>query len=343
MGVVESELLSFAARVIEKTGGVTECHADRVAALFPPEIAEKLEVPEELVVGGEETPLGYGTPLFERLVKMATEQTPVTFGYIEVPYLKKSGFEQVVAQDLTFDNGRVLVRGRAEARTSYMVLYCTYVAMSDERKEGLVRVAIHESSGAVIEGFEQELRHWNLQPYQTGQVPPHFPVHLKESIQRAMARAEQLVAVELQEFVSSMRRRLVRDVNNTKEYYEALAREMEATLNRSNLSESQRRERLAKISELPVEAARKIADLQGKYNIEVRLRACAARRLLVEVVQLVAEIQYKNLTRSLPLLWNPVSRRVDPLVCDHCGATVRRMHVGRDSTRIHLLCPDCSR
>ena len=55
------------------------------------------------------------------------------------------------------------------------------------------------------------------------------------------------LSLYLIEFINSMKRRLRRDVKNTKEYYEALQKEMEAGLSHPNLSESHKQDRLEKI------------------------------------------------------------------------------------------------
>lgn len=148
--VSDPELLSFSAELLEKHGGLIESESDRLLALLPQHLARELEVPEEVQLGSEQTPLLYGSPLLDRLISLATREIPVVYGQIQVPYLKKAGFEQLIGKDLVFADGQVRISGRAEARTTYMVLACHYVALSDERKEGLVQVGIHEGTGALI-------------------------------------------------------------------------------------------------------------------------------------------------------------------------------------------------
>jgi hypothetical protein len=75
----------------------------------------------------------------------------------------------------------------------------------------------------------------------------------------------------------------------------------EASLSRHNLSEAQRQERIVKIE-----------DLQQKYKIQVRLKPCAALRFLVDVVYVMVEIRFRKHTRTIHLIWNPLSRRLDP-------------------------------
>jgi len=89
-----------------------------------------------------------------------------------------------------------------------------------------------------------------------------------------MQKARVLAEEKLIDFINSMRRRLRRDVKNSREYYDALRkREWKQAFPVNNLSEAQRQERIAKIEDLPREMAQKIEDLQQKYKIQVRLKA----------------------------------------------------------------------
>jgi len=336
------ELLSFAAQVFEKHGGIAEQDDNHVMALLPPSLADSLDLPEEVQLGGGAMPLLYGSPVLDRLIQVATEEIPLVFGRIEVPYLKKAGFDQLIGQDIVFINGQARVTSRAEARTSYTVLTCRYVALSDERKEGLVEVGTHEGTGAIIEDLETLWPEFRPEIYIPGKVPPHFSIHLERAIANAMQKAQVLAGEKLTDFINSMRRRLRRDVKNTREYYDALKKEMEASLTHHNLSEAQRQERIAKIEDLPREMAQKIEDLQQKYKIQVCLKPCAVLRFLVDIVYVMVKIHFRKHTRTIHLIWNPLSRRLDPLVCERCYKTIRSVHLFEEDSRIRLFCHSCA-
>lgn len=340
--ISDPELLSFAAEVLERHGGLIESAGERLMALMPPALAQSLELPEEIEFGTEAAPLLYGSPLLDRLVGLAIREVPVAYGQIEIPYLKKAGFEKLLGRDLAFAGVQVRWSSRAEARATYMILFCHYVALSDERKEGLVTLGLHEASGAVIPGLAGQWEAGRPRFFPAGQAPSHFPLHLEAALTGALKGARTAVAAELKGFLAGMRRRLGRDVKNTREYYQALRQEMEMRLSHSNLTESQRQERLAKIAELPEELARKIADLEQKYQVRVTVSAGAALRLLVDVVHLLLELKFHRLTRSLRVVWNPLTRSLDPLVCENCRTTIHRAYPTTGDAGLKLLCLSCS-
>jgi len=340
--VSDPELLTFSAQVLEKNGALVEQRSDHLLALLPLPLAHLLELPEEVKLGRDGVPLLYGSPILDRLFHLATREVPIVYGQVEIPYLKKAGFEQLIGKDLSFLDGQVHIVSRAEARTSYMVLVCHYVALSDERKEGLVQLGVHEASGALISDLKERLSEFRLQFFGPGKVPPHFPGHLEQVLSHALSNARGRIEIELSDFLSSMRRRLRRDVRNTREYYEALKKEMEDSLENPNLTDGQRQERRAKIRELPEEMGHKIADLEHKYQVQVTITGCGAIRFLASVVQIMTEIKYRKFQRTAQVIWNPITRSLDPLVCEGCQGTIRSVYPREKNSQILLLCPSCS-
>jgi hypothetical protein len=338
----DPELLSFAAEVIEHHGGLIEPGPEGLLAVMSPALAQGLALPEEIRLGAEAAPLLYGSPLLDRLVGLACQEVPVAYGRLEVPYLKKAGFEQLLGRDLPFAGAQVRVSSRGEARTTYLILFCHYVALSDERKEGLVKLGLHEASGAVIPGLADLWEAGQPRFFPADRVPPHFPEDLEAALTGALNSARTAVEADLKGFLASMQRRLGRDVKNTREYYQALGREMEASLSHPLLTESQRRERAAKIDGLPEELARKITDLEQKYRVRVTISAVAALRFLVDVVHLLLELKFRRLSRSLSVTWNPLTGSLDPLVCEHCRGAMHRVHPTVQDAAVLLLCPACS-
>ncbi len=213
--------------------------------------------------------------------------------------------------------------------------------MSDERKEGLIELAIHEDSGALIPEISGHWRDFQPSFFAQDNVPPHFRTHIDNSINAALKSASPVIDKELADFYKSIKRHLYRDMQNTQEYYEALKREMEASLENPNLSDDQRNDRAAKIQDLPDEMNRKIEDLKHKYQIHVTITSCAALRFLVPIVRLTVEFRYKKLLREFRLNYNPISRLLDPLVCEHCKLTTRTVFPCESKSELRFYCPEC--
>ena len=338
----DPELLAFSQKAIEHLGGAAEEDNGSLLAYLPPDLAQALQVPEEVQLGQEQGfPLVYGSPVLDKLIERCTRDIPLVYGRIQLPYLKKQGFEQFLDQDLALSGAKVSISGKAETRTSYMILFSQYIALSDERKEGLVNMGIRERNGAIIEGLADIWREYDIHFYPAENIPPHFPKDIDQAMHKGFSALQDMVSRQLAEFRESMQRRLNRDVRNLQEYYAALGREMEESLSNPNLSQSQREERESKIAELPLERDQKIQDLQHKYNIQVTMKGSAVLRLLVDVVQLELDVRYKKWKTTLYTTWNPLTRRLDPLTCPRCGSSLRLASPVVDRDSLAFLCPGC--
>jgi hypothetical protein len=337
----DSALLSFTAEVLERHGGLVERGEDYLLSVLPDGLSAALMLPEESRIGDEHTPLLYGSPLLDRVIGLATTTVPVVYGKIHVPYLKKDGFGQVLEQYPPVLGAKVTLSRRAETLASYMVLVCHYVALSDERKEGLVQVAASEETTAVIPGFEEQRRRFEFSVLQDPGTGTQFAERTENILSRVMKRASAMVEEDLSEFVSGMQRRLERDVRNTQEYYEALALEMEAGLSHPNLTPAQYTEREEKIAGLPAEMNAKVQDLLQKYSVKVSVTGTAALRLLVPVVLVTTQVEYRKQRRPVSFVWNPVTRTLDPRVCEVCGKTISQARPMEHKSGLKLVCPAC--
>lgn len=339
--IADPEIVSFATQVLEQRGGLVEKRPDGVFALLPESLCRSMDLPEEVQLGSEEYPLMYGAPVLDRLINLATERIQIVYGRLNVPYVKKEGFEQLLARDLSFPNATLRITGKAEAQTTYLMLACHYIALSDERKEGLVQVALCEKSNALVPELLEEWKRFEVEYFPAGQAPPHFPMYSQKTVDAALKGAKGLVEKDLAGFVDSMCRHLRRDLRNTREYYETLEREMTGELKYSHLTPAQREERKAKIQGLSGEMKRKMDDLRHKYRVQVNLRASAARRLLMPVATVFVEVKYRGTREQISLVYNPVSHRLDPVACHGCGQSTRSVWVSEAQTGIHLLCSRC--
>jgi hypothetical protein len=336
------ELLDFAVRFLQHRGALVERRAGRAMAVLPPSLASALESPDELSLGKGGEPLFYGSPFLDRLVHLATDPPPVVYGEVRIPYIKKEGFEVLIDEDLSFHKTKVRVIHRAESRLSYLVLYCRFVALSDERKEGLVRISIQEESGALIPGLPESLHRHDIKYFTRAKFSMLYGALPERTTQAALEEAGRRAREELSGFMDSMSRHLHRDVENTREYYEAMEKEMRLSLRDHRFAPEAREERKNKINELPAERERKVADLRKKYHVRVTVTAGAALRLLVPVAQISLGLRHRAYDRQVTATFNPLTRRLDPLTCERCRKGTHRLVPRPDGRGLRLECEICA-
>lgn len=337
-----SELLDFAARCLENKGAVIGHLDGCFDCLLPDDISDFLSLPQETRFGPGGNALAYGLPLLDRLVELATSDTPVVYGSLSHDYLKQEGFDRILMQNMVFPDAKVQYSGRAEVKRTYMILAVKYTAISDERKEGLIKVCLNESSRAALPEMIKKWPAFSPHFYPRGKVPPHFPIHMEDVLESGLAAARRESRNDLQSFINSMKRRLRRDITSTTSYYSALASEMEESLGRTGLSSEAIEERRAKIAALPAERDQKISDLVQKYSVHQRLVAKAALRFIMSVVQVSVSVQQSKKKGQFFLVWNPILQAIEPVACARCGSTIRTVYFCEERSGLVPVCGKCN-
>lgn len=337
-------LRQFAARFFENQGAILEKNHSGFEALLPSKLSESLGIPEHVFLS-EESPssskdhyaLSYGSPLVEKMVETACGLIPVIACQLTFDYLKSQGFDRLITDQFTFSNAVGRTESTGMIKTVYLLLTFRYVAQSDEQKQGLLSVVLNYETGALIPHMEHAIStpaksfEASLQP-----IPPND--RLQEIIKRVHDQSEGLLAAELRSFRESMNRRFRRDAAHLREYYSALNGEMEKSLERPGLSDELIKDRKEKIALLPHELATKQDDLFKKYSIKVVLVPCAAMLINTPAMKVLYRVSVGKSQRMLPLLYNPVTRLMDPLVCQGCGKSVTSIYF---CDHLHVLCSRC--
>jgi hypothetical protein len=337
-------LFSFARRFLEGQGALVEPRPAGLDALLPRPLAQGLEVPEyvsfreEQPAEGEgEFSIHYGAPLLEKMVDLCCSTLPIASCQLSFPYLKSQGFDRMIRDQFTFRNSFCRVTSTALIKTHYLLLACRYVARSDEQKEGLISIFFHFDTGAFL-SYPPE------GTFMAAAEPAPLPETARdisrwENLLKGIStEAEGLIAKEIRDFRDSMNRRLKRDAGNLEEYYETLKKEMQLSLTRAGLSDRLVQDRKEKIALLPEEMARKRQDLVMKYSIRVKLIPCAALFMRTPAVRILCDLSVERQKRSVSLTYNPMTRALDPLICEGCSRSVTNVLF---CSRRHLLCSCC--
>ena len=113
---------------------------------------------------------------------------------------------------------------------------------------------------------------------------------------------------------------------------------MRKLLLRQGLNAERRKLREDKIAGLPGDRQAKEADLLHKYSMRVEIDCRASLQILTRAVRIDFEVHRRKERRTIPLFWNPVTKRIDPLLCEACGTNTYSVTV---CDVPHLLCHAC--
>ena len=338
-----SGLLAFCAEVAERHGGLVESHADHAVMVLPPDLASALNLPEEATIGENGISIVHGSPILAKFIQVATSEVPIVYGKLAIPYLKKSGFQEILDRGIHFVSGRTDISGTTESVNPYTVTIYRYVAVSAERTEGLVAVTTEDSSGSVIEGFEEFRDRYSVSEFSGGTIPTDFQTPAALGVEQSAQRSEVMVREQLKEFLSSMQSRLERDVKDTHKYYAAMEEDLRTRPVPAKKGRTQKKKRQRRLAALPDEMLAKISDLRQRYSVRVSIDARGALRLLVPVVRILLTVNYRGLKRSVAVVWNPVSQGLDPVPCEQCGRGSRTLYSVARGSELKILCELCVR
>jgi hypothetical protein len=340
----DNALERFVQRFFELNGAAVDKGFAGLDVLLPEHLALRLNTPEYLQIATEPNveekfSVHYGSPLLEKIVDAACDRAPLVCCRLDFTYIKREGFDRLIQDQFIFSNCVGRVKSVAEVRAAYLLLTCRYLAQSDEQKEGLVELAFNLDTGAWISEMGKKFETVE-RTFETDSEPVFSgDDRIKAILTWVQRQSGKVLESEIQPFQDSMNRRFQRDAANLEEYYEDLKREMEESLKRPGISEQLQADRSAKIALIPDELERKKADLFKKYSIRVRVELCGAIQIRTPAVKVLYETSFGRKQKQLSLIYNPVTKAMDPLVCDGCSASTFSI---RFCDHLHLLCPACS-
>lgn len=347
----EGELLSFVRRFLEEKGALGELEENRVDLLLPLDLAKALDLKEYISIvpgtvdeqkngktdGRKQYPIHLGAPILDKICSIAASNPPLTQLSLSFDYLKKGGYDTLIANQFDFHKAKGTVAKKAEIKTHYAIFTFKYLAQSDEQKEGLMDLAVNMETGAVVTGMMDHL----------SAVEKNYESHIalnysREKIDRLLKLTDIYVAQGVEESLSdykkSMARRFKRDVRSLREYYEALRKEMEESLTRGGISPRLEQERREKIAMIPDELAAKEQDLLNKYSIRIKVSLAAVMAISTPAVKVFFNTVTGRQKKELAFIYNPVTKLMDPLVCDTCGQSMYRIAF---SEGLELVCAHC--
>ncbi len=342
------DLMDFACRFFRSRGAALESGMDFTEILVPPDLARSLEVEEWITVVSEKAdskesdtknryPMQFQSPLLERITSLAGAKPTFLQTELKFDYIKTQGFDRLITEAFDRNKTKVRITGTGEARTRYLILTNLYQAQSDELKEGLTDFCFNLDTGALIPDMTLPLSHVQKE-YQVKNNWTCTPKEIETIYTLINRHGPKAIEEELSHFVESMNRRFKRDAGSLEEYYHDLTREMETGLSRTGLSERLIREREEKISLIPAELLAKKQDLLNKYSIRIDFRPVAALAITTPCVKVFAELMAGRQKTAISLIYNPVTKHMDPMVCRSCGTSSYSLNC---CDGMHLNCPAC--
>lgn len=360
------DLASFVLGYLEHGGSLLTPPAYSVyEALLPDDLAGQIQADSYLRLAfdaeaeADALRLSVNHPLVEAMAEEAAQQPGHAQVAINHVRLEKPGLYDLAARTFSFANARLgAARNAVEQSALHHILRFNFKAtlLSDEKQEQIVSVTLDVQAGHAVRAAEHLARLVTSETETAfGHLPlarPRWPgagealdaVTWQALLQRAQAAAEAALQERLAAQQARNQRFLELDLARLEDYYDALERDMRRRLERADAGEGERRSAVeSKIAALHGERSAKLADIRVRYTLRVELELINALLTIQPKLLLPVEISNRRATVTRMAVWDPLLRRLEPLVCDVCGEPGEGLHLCTGGHLAHRGClaPQC--
>ena len=346
------DVAAFTTQVLEHWGALVEAKGSVIEALLPEEVATRLQVREEVrfrfaVADGNGTEeateaqlVTYGSPVLEKILAGLATQGKGAAVALQGLYLKQVAPGPEVEQMFQPLNARGKCVGVETTVVPYGIFNFRYTAVSDEKTEGIVAVAVNSRSLAEVASVAHRWREAEWHERSVLEVLSTIPHPVLLLYRRASGVAQRQISRVLRDFHQSRERRLERDVQRLDEYYLGIAKEIRGRLHKKGLVGEEAEREEVKASAAERELGLKIHDLQDKYAVRVRVAYISVLWVLLPVLQATMSYQRRQAFREFPVFWNPLLKEWEAVACEGCGENTFAVSLCDDKQ--HLSCAMCS-
>ena len=260
--------------------------------------------------------------------------------------------DAVLAHALALGNATFRLLDVRPAWTRYLMLDFRVSAVSDDKRDFIVRLGLNLATGAMPDAVVEALRA-EIAPLphdvddgpgaadlassvpEDAVLPDPWP---RDQVLELAARGLRPRLDEaMAPFVKGLQRRLARDQDRLYGYHNDLHREAGLRARTFPEDDARRRREEQRAEAIGREYQAKLDDLARQYATRVTAEWVQTLEIVMPVQRFCVQIRRRKADRTLLLDWNAVARRVEPPLCDFSASPERPSLVCDDA--LHLVVP----
>jgi hypothetical protein len=342
---MNNTILQTINQMVALQNGVAEwTNPQSLEVLLPKKIASALEVGELVTFctsadtnSNSSYFVTYNSDILSRFEGLLDNRGYIaSYGIKYDGYLKNNGFEKLVAETLTPQNGLIRLKSAVPALTPYVLFNVNYTAEASDKRLGMVSFWLNGITGVTGVDLGDALS-WTIDRIASPSMEESIALNYPELLHIATQHSEQLIERELIPWRQKNQRQLQRDEQRINEYYEDIIREIKGKINKRKLSGEDRKQEQNRIDATKLELKRKINDLHERSSMEVTAQLHSALTVWLQTVHLNCQLTRKKQKREVVAVWNPYHKEVEPLRCEQSNLTVKNFYLSDESAQI--ICP----
>ena len=346
---VLANILTLEGALLERTDD------DCLEFVVPPSLSETLGIPEHGKLSFAYHPFdesvisaSYESEFFRSVDRLFSGRGKMAKAVYSSQLPNIGKVSKWVSEKIALSNASFRLQKVDNQRIAYALIFFKYVALSDEKREGIFSLLINEQNlstsplNANVTAFWEDLKE-----------PKEILARsegISKSLQAGFSAASLIVKEEFEPFIKSLERRLNRDIIRVFEYYETLKGEIHKAFEKKFFSgrdspeaqnEEGRKALSGKLDAVEGEKRWKIQDLVSKYALNVRIEPVCIIDIETESLVFWLEIRRRLSSRTFPLSYNPLLKKVDSLPCESCFYPRGTYYICNE--KLHILCATCFR
>ena len=336
-----SRLQHFVAALLEREGALVEAlDANCLEVVAPQPLQRTLGIPEFCRLGfGASLPPGarrvaIEAGWLERFAELIGERGRRTQRVLCPANPALVDAERLIEQEIALGNASCRLRGVSAAWTRYLILDFRFSALSDEKRDGLLRFGVNLATGAMLDGVLERLAPWLATDEADAQIPAGADVPPAWERQRLLDLTNRALRPRLERqlapFIQSLHRRLGRDRERVFGYYNDLYRDAMRRMAEHATGDEARRREQYRADAVAREYRARLDDLAQKYAVRITTELVQTLDLVMPVQRIELLVRRRKGERVICLDWNPLARRLEHPPCEF----------SHDGDRFRLVCDD---
>ncbi|HHY95590.1 MAG TPA: hypothetical protein GX513_11375 [Firmicutes bacterium] len=278
-------------------------------------------------------------PFVQGLTQQKLSGGLVRFTRLPAGNLSPAGLEDRLRRSLHFSGTRwPQIRGSSPREFLYLrfAFLATYVWAA--RTQELIDVLIDLSSGWPEEGLITRLDGAHALSAPAPTLPLARPVTLDQAFSAALAQAANVARSRAEDLARTMNARAAREMELVNSYYDALTRELQDKLDRTEPESEPALRLVGKLQATAREKEYRLELLKARYSVRVALDLDSLHLYSLPKLEIQLTAQRRQEHILFALTWNPLTSAIDMPHCVRCGNQSATVCPTPDG----LLCPRCA-
>ena len=338
--MLSNPILSTLAQLISLHEGIAEADGEQILnVLLTKNIAKFLDLPEEVALTTrvdipESHFVTYHSGLLNKFSELLADRGCVAeVGVKYHGYLKTTGFEKLLLQNIVPQNGLIRFLDAKPETTLYLWCNVAYTAEADERRIGMVSFIINELTGVTPIDIGDAL-FWEADRIEVNDSLNLAGMHFEELSSLIEQTGSKLIKAELENWSAKLTRTLTRDSERLHAYYGTIATEIAAKIEHKGLIDEEKEKELARIEATQRELERKLADIKERYALSVDAFLHSAMVIHLPTIHINCELVRKKAKRTVTAVWNPFTKVIEPLRCEVSGQPIYEFYLDDKTAKI---------